>query len=549
MIQHEQELGRRSRLERCNTVAGSLFGAGENPLGFGSYWRSASQQLATLVDCDGVALVGQERVNRYGSCPADHVIQTIVASSLDQNGSGYPGGMGANVTVTNSFLADVAHVDAAPSAGAITLLDPLPAFDALVFFRDETSETVRWAGTTEKKLVDAADGLRLNPRASFDEYLDSTAGRCRSWEQTDIDMVDALGQALQRYYASQELREQHQGELGLVVRELNHRVRNILAVVKSLIGQTSGQAADLPGYVQSLEERIAALAGAHDLLTENDWKTIGFDELCRRSLRPYLGEDQNRVAISGEPVRVIARVASAMSLVLHELASNAAKYGALSVPSGRVVVRWTLTNDSLSLQWTEQGGPAVREPSSVGFGTSIIRDSLSFEFDASSTLFFAPSGVEARFVLPASLVEGCAEPGIPEISVESEDSAAPEVRRVLLLEDDYIVSCETKAMIERCTESAVSVTPSIEAAFTAIKHQRFDAAVLDVNIRGEFSGPVAERLAADGVPFVFATGYGSRDQQLQDFGAREILTKPILEPRLATVLADLLADQPGGEEI
>jgi len=513
MLQHELERARRSRLERCQSVASTMFGYDNNPLGFSSHWEPASRELASLVDCDGIALVGRSSIDRYGRCPTDETIRALV--SADEMRSALGGGsaeLEANpVWSTNSLGTTHPSLDVGPTAGALTVLSPWPLFDGLVFFRDETAESIRWAGAAQKDIEQTDDGIRLNPRASFAEYLETTAGQCRGWEADDIEMASALHAAFAQIHATLQVKSERQDELGLVVRELNHRVRNILAIVQSLVAQTHGH--DVSEYVASLGQRIGALAGAHDLLTENEWAPIGLEELFNRSLAPYGGGAHDSVDVAGPAVNVAARAASSLSLVFHELASNAAKYGALSVPDGRVELRWRLTADILRIDWIESGGPTVVPPESTGFGTSIIKDSLAFEFDAAVSLSFEPEGLQASFGLPAALVDGVPAVNLPaDAPAETAREADRTTALVLLLEDDYLVSQELEGMLRGVGNADVVAVASIEAALASIKAQSFDAAVLDVNVRGAFSAPVAEQLRRDGTPFVFVTGYGSRDQ-------------------------------------
>ncbi len=183
----------------------------------------------------------------------------------------------------------------------------------------------------------------------------------------------------------------------LMLAELNHRVKNNLATVQSMAAQTARSAASLEGFVDDFEGRLVALARTHDVLTQNAWTGVDLSVLANQGLRPFGG----RVAIEGPPVRLSASEAQAIGLVLHELATNAAKYGALGAPDGRVEVRWAAANGALSLSWIESGGPPVRPPSRQGFGSRLIASLSKGDLKGRAQTTYAPEGV--RFELQAAL--------------------------------------------------------------------------------------------------------------------------------------------------
>ena len=188
----------------------------------------------------------------------------------------------------------------------------------------------------------------------------------------------------------------------LLVDELNHRVKNLFAVIRALASQGNG-VRSVQVYREVLLGRMDALAQTHDLLFESQWRGADLRSLAG-TLRAFTGERGEAIALDGGPVELDARQALSVSLVLHELATNATKYGALSTPHGRVLISWRTENDDggarLHLQWQEQGGPPVTEPQNGGFGTQLIRRAFAYELGGTAELAFDPAGLCLEATIP-----------------------------------------------------------------------------------------------------------------------------------------------------
>lgn len=191
----------------------------------------------------------------------------------------------------------------------------------------------------------------------------------------------------------------------LMLREMNHRIKNTLAVVYSMAVQTERTAATPAAFRRAFGERLVALARAHDMLAQSGWDGAPLREVVERTLEPHVGGGAGRVVIEGPPVRLPPYAALTVHLAFHELATNAAKYGALSVPAGRVQVLWSLERGTRNrppiaeILWRERGGPAVRPPDRSGFGLRLLRRGLAREFGAEVKLDFASEGLECRIHL------------------------------------------------------------------------------------------------------------------------------------------------------
>ncbi|HEY1750721.1 MAG TPA: HWE histidine kinase domain-containing protein [Caulobacteraceae bacterium] len=198
--------------------------------------------------------------------------------------------------------------------------------------------------------------------------------------------------------ASRDLTEMKQAEelQRLLVNELNHRVKNTLATVQSITNQTLRAATDLEHAREALESRIISLARAHDLLTDRGWSGADLGDVVAKAMQPFPAA---QLELDGPSLDISPHHALALSLALHELATNAAKYGALCVPDGRVEVRWNHCDGALGLTWREHGGPPVPPPTRRGFGSRLLEASLR-DVGGHSRLEFAPGGVRAEFRAP-----------------------------------------------------------------------------------------------------------------------------------------------------
>jgi two-component sensor histidine kinase len=197
-------------------------------------------------------------------------------------------------------------------------------------------------------------------------------------------------------------RRQSEERLKVTARELQHRVKNMLAVVQSIAGQSFRTAATTEQGLVAFTGRLKALAAATDLMTRGNWETVPVGDVVEEILKPYRDDQNDRFAIIGERAPIDARDAVSLGMALHELATNAVKYGALSRDSGRVSVRWAKTEGRLVLDWSESGGPPVIPPDATGFGTRLLRRGL-FEATAGRVeLEFRPEGVACRIVLRAA---------------------------------------------------------------------------------------------------------------------------------------------------
>jgi PAS domain S-box-containing protein len=183
----------------------------------------------------------------------------------------------------------------------------------------------------------------------------------------------------------------------LMVNELNHRVKNTLAAVQAVAGQTLRNAEGLEGARGALNARLLALAGAHDILTRESWEGAELADIVESAVSAH-GQAE-RFGVAGPPVRLSPKASLALSMALHELCTNAAKYGALSVEAGRVKIAWSRDGGRLSMTWREIGGPRVTRPTRRGFGSRML-EGLARDLEGTASLDFAPSGLICAIEAP-----------------------------------------------------------------------------------------------------------------------------------------------------
>ena len=191
----------------------------------------------------------------------------------------------------------------------------------------------------------------------------------------------------------------------LLMDELNHRVKNTLATVQSLASQTARGAHTPAAFRERFEGRLIALSKAHDQLTIHHWESADLRELLSGSLAPYAGVGSERVVLRGEDVVLRPRAVLTLAMAVHELTTNAAKYGALSVPGGRIEIHWQpVRGDNgrpmLRIAWIEQGGPSVTAPEQRGFGSKLIEGSIAAELGGTARLAFDSQGLRCEIVIP-----------------------------------------------------------------------------------------------------------------------------------------------------
>ncbi len=326
----------------------------------------------------------------------------------------------------------------------------------------------------------------------------------------------------------------------LLVREVDHRARNALAIVQSIIRLTRAESKE--AYIAAVEGRITALSRAHVLFSQSRWQGANLSRILDEELAPYRRSEVEKIVTSGPEVFLEPATAQILALALHELATNAAKYGALSSTFGRVKLSWELGANRLILRWVENGGPTVEQPCSEGYGTRVIGASVERQLDGSATFDWHPDGL--RFTMSIPLGEETKQeesvPGETRTAAQGNGAAPRQVmpgNRLLLVEDEALTGMMMSDMLTDLGFEVIGPFGRVADAMAAIGREDFHAAVLDVNLDGEMVYPVADAVLARGVPFVFVTGYSPEGIDGR-FAQVPVLQKPIEMQMLQSIFVD-----------
>lgn len=390
--------------------------------------------------------------------------------------------------------------------------------DYVVLFRSERLHAVRWAGNPEKEVEYGPNGPRLTPRKSFEEWSELVKGSCQPFTIAELRVAETLRVALlevvlQLSDAAGRDRTRAHKHQELLIAELNHRVRNILSLIRGLMSQTRDNSLSADAFVERLDGRVQALARAHDQLTADRWGPARLTDLILTECDAFLGEKQDRVVLQGPNVLIDPTAFTVLALVFHELVTNAAKYGALS-DGGIAHVEWNVDEEgNLRIDWREVGGPPVAPPSRQGFGTTIIAHSIPYDLGGEAKVTYHPAGFEAEFRIPVRFVGGV----LPDVAalvlparVSSPVTKLLEGCTVLLVEDSMIIALDGEDTLRDLGADTVYTASTIDRALALIEEHKIDFALLDFNLGDMTSVPAAELLLRLNVPFAFATGYGDK---------------------------------------
>jgi PAS domain S-box-containing protein len=389
-------------------------------------------------------------------------------------------------------------------------------------------------------------------------------GRRINISLTTSPVRDPAGRIVGASSIARDITEQTQARQTqeLLVQELNHRVKNMLATIQAIATQSLSRSSSPAAFVTSFVGRVQALARAHDLLVQGELRGAWLADIVREQV--LLGETTTRIALSGPPVRLGARLATHVALVLHELATNARKHGGLATPEGGVSITWRVEDESertLVVEWRETGGRDVRAPEGRGFGTTLIEKTLESS-GGGATMRYHPDGLGCDIRVPLPEAE---EPPLPQRPNRSPEEpkqhnwpapqhAVLEGKRVLVIEDEPLIAMQMLRDLADAGARVVGPAGNLDAARRLITEAQFDAALLDVNLAGQPVDELAVMLSHRQVPFAFATGYHP-DAIPPQFRHRPLLIKPFLPEQLLSLLERLLrapeqaADRAAGNEL
>ncbi len=458
------------------------------------------RDLMEIVDADGVAILTAEQCVSIGAVPSGESIRKWLPEPMDEL-----------LAIDNLFSlglhALTSATDGRMLAGMLSLSISTVDASKLIFFRVEETSRVRWAGEPQKRFDHGPNGPRLTPRASFQEYVEIVSGRSRPWQSSQVaaasEFRTALADAMfQESVASSGHWRRQKEYQDLLIAELNHRVKNILALVRSIARQTKAGAQSLTQYTENFERRIAALSTAHDLAGGSGLQWVALEKLLEIEVRPYNAE---AVYWEGPVVSLKSDVAPVLALVIHELLTNAVKYGALSNPDGRLAVHWRALSGGLELIWNEKLSHSVLTPNDSGFGMSLIRRAIPHECGGEAMVEFGQDGMRARFWLPSDAVrfsdaDTASHRSVPASTAKIEQLS---IERALIVENNLILSMELEKLMLSLGCQSVACAADAEQAQQLVEHERFQVAVLDIHLGSGTSLEFAEHLQQLGVPWIF----------------------------------------------
>ncbi len=259
-----------------------------------------------------------------------------------------------------------------------------------------------WSGEGKADVAFALAEAREGRSSRFQGYADTMAGRSRYWDVqvSPIFGPDGAPEAVLSVSRDITALKDAENQLRLLSEEMQHRMKNAFAMVQAIAIQTLSQTHPIETLKKDLLARLNTLKDAQDLLTSKAWERASIIEIAMGTLAPHAA--LSRFAISGPELTLSSRCALGLALGLHELATNANKYGALSHPEGLVALRWSMADDMFRLTWEETGGPTVVRPTRTGFGTRLIERALAGYFSGKAALLYAPAGVTFTLEAPVS---------------------------------------------------------------------------------------------------------------------------------------------------
>jgi PAS domain S-box-containing protein len=329
----------------------------------------------------------------------------------------------------------------------------------------------------------------------------------------------------------------------LLAEEVDHRARNVVAVVQSIMRLT--RADSIEEYIAALDGRIGALSNAHRLLAGSRWEGADLNRLVEEEFAPYRAAGNERVSAQGPIVLLPPATAQTIALALHELATNAGKYGALSSGAGRVKLTWRTKSGQVELVWAEHDGPKITTPSRQGYGSRAIVAGIERQLGGMVNFDWQESGLRCTLCVPYEGNELLKRhpfaprqiDGVPSQTVAS--GIDPDEKRVLLVEDEPLVSMMLADMLSAFGHKVDGPYSRFSDAILAAKTNNLQAGILDVNLGGEKTYAVADILANRNIPFAFVTGYGP-DSIVSAFSHAPVLQKPIEAAKLHALLQQIV---------
>ena len=496
------------------------------------------QSIKDLIDCDAMVVSMDGRYKVVGDKLSEEDIHLLL-TQLNLQGS-------TRIFHTQhlaAWLPEGATVGER-FAGLLSVPVSKRPRDQIIFLRREESKEVTWAGNPEKPVELGPNGSRLTPRKSFAAWKLLQQGISKEWTSDEIGIAKSLKEVLLELLVrnldelNRITQEAHQQQ-DILIHELNHRVRNMLGLINSIISQTkSDDSIDV--FKGILEGRIKALASAQTVLTDRNWDAPPIKLIFDNEMDAFV-DDPSKITLNGIELLLSPKAFTSLTLVVHELLTNAVKYGALSQSGGAINVDWHLDQyGDMHLNWKESGITIDENPIRVGFGSTIIQRTVPYDLGGEAKVLFKRSGLQAKFVIPSKFIgkNGNAEVGCHDVESNEigENHALTNQtagQRALVVEDNMLIAIDVEQTLYSYGFEKVELARSVSSALDLIEANEFNFAVLDVNLGQETSEAVALKLQKLSIPFIFATGYRESYSDLSDrFNSVKFLAKPFSQREL-----------------
>ncbi|WP_417523190.1 HWE histidine kinase domain-containing protein [Marinovum sp.] len=380
---------------------------------------------------------------------------------------------------------------------------------------------------------------------TIERRADTAEREAYDWKIERLTLPDGRDGVVCHFYDLTE-RQRFEEQIKMLMREVNHRAKNMLSLVLSIARQTAATSPE--DFVERFTQRIQGLSAGQDVLVDSGWRQVPMGALVRAQLSHFEDLIGKRIHLEGPELEVTAAAAQTIGLALHELATNAAKFGALSTPEGEVRLCWAVAargpEEKFSLEWRESGGPDVATPERRGFGATmtghLVRSSLNGEVET----IYAKTGLIWRLACPAGgVIEDPFPPRPPLSGTEGSVDTKPD-NTVLVVDDEPLIALDIAEGLDRAGYKVLGPANSVAQARTLLSQSRCAAAVLDVNLGRETSVPLAKELRSLGIPFIAVSGY-SASQLPEEFEGVPLIGKPMNFAKLFAQLGKVL--DPGQE--
>jgi light-regulated signal transduction histidine kinase (bacteriophytochrome)/CheY-like chemotaxis protein len=495
-------------------------------------------QLSGFISSDGAGIWIDDNYRGVGDAPA----QTQVRQLSQFIEKAQPGGVFTTHRLVDDFPAAAGWTCATRGVLAVPLSYSDPHY--LFFFRGEVLQKIEWAGDPGKPITLGDEG-RISPRKSFLSWQEEVRGQSLHWTARDR----LIGETLRVYLSDiiirfsdviKEERRHAEQRNRLIVNELNHRVKGTLELIQSLVVHGYEEPGRVQEFVRTLEGRIKAIALAHDATSVShgaEVATLIERAVALQTLAP------GQIDISGPSVKLDAKSFTVLALVVHELITHTVELGAFRDPGGRLKVKWLLDGDGcMILHWEEVGVipcHTVRDDLSL----AIIRRNIPHALGGEADVHLHATGLRAIYRIPKRYLtefpQSKAATSGPRLPITGQARALEGVS-VLVVEDHVPAAFDLEQLLYKHGAAAVKIVASTFEALRIVETEPPDVAILDIDLDGETSIPVAEALASRQIPFVFAAGEGDLEQVPPKFRDIDVQLKPWSGEAVVRLLKDAL---------